>query len=559
MRPNVEKHGKSYRVRTRVDGERVLLGSGFATKDEAEAHGWEQILKMGRGEWIDPRRGEIRLIDWVKQWLPAQELTLGSHQQYLYLFRTFILPSFGSRTLTSLTYADHEINAWEKRIRSAYAVSTARQARGRLSNALADAVVRQLISRNPAIRLSGRGSIEERRLQERRTKTATDEGWTTPLGALLIAERMALLSGRDDEFIFGIVAPYMGLRLGEMFGLERTALKFKKLHVDWQLYKLNNGSTIRKVPKDGSVRELDCPDHVARLLRHQMRSLPRMPDRPATCPCVKVSDPEYRKKYGHPVGVHIFRGLPAQRSRSTGVLRVADIAAHAGVSTGTVSNAINRPERISEATRLRVEQALAELGQDAPDQLGRSVAAHHNRDGFRSWIVTPAVTGWYPAKSPQPARPVPVIPHGWTGRPARGRNSASLAQMGWLPVAETFTPHSWRHSHKTWMEDDDIHSDLQNDRLGHVDHSVQATYTHITERMREKLLRCLDSRWEESLRARAQLWPSSHVSILDGLLEPYRHRYQRYFPVSIAPTTLCPQGVPTGNEKARYPDRIASS
>ena len=41
---------------------------------------------------------------------------------------------------------------------------------------------------------------------------------------------------------------------------------------------------------------------------------------------------------------------------------VKDVAARAGVSLGTVSNVLNRPDRVSAATRSRVEQAMAELG-----------------------------------------------------------------------------------------------------------------------------------------------------------------------------------------------------
>ncbi len=41
---------------------------------------------------------------------------------------------------------------------------------------------------------------------------------------------------------------------------------------------------------------------------------------------------------------------------------VKDVAAVAGVSLGTVSNVLNRPDRVSDATRVRVERAMAELG-----------------------------------------------------------------------------------------------------------------------------------------------------------------------------------------------------
>ena len=47
------------------------------------------------------------------------------------------------------------------------------------------------------------------------------------------------------------------------------------------------------------------------------------------------------------------------RRNSTGV---KDVAARAGVSVGTVSNVLNRPELVAAATRLRVLQAITELG-----------------------------------------------------------------------------------------------------------------------------------------------------------------------------------------------------
>ncbi|SDD36558.1 LacI family DNA-binding transcriptional regulator [Nocardioides lianchengensis] len=41
---------------------------------------------------------------------------------------------------------------------------------------------------------------------------------------------------------------------------------------------------------------------------------------------------------------------------------VKDVAAAAGVSVGTVSNVLNRPDRVGSATRVRVQEAMTELG-----------------------------------------------------------------------------------------------------------------------------------------------------------------------------------------------------
>ncbi len=52
-------------------------------------------------------------------------------------------------------------------------------------------------------------------------------------------------------------------------------------------------------------------------------------------------------------------GVGRDTPRSAGV---KDVAAAAGVSLGTVSNVLNRPDRVSTRTRERVERAMAELG-----------------------------------------------------------------------------------------------------------------------------------------------------------------------------------------------------
>jgi LacI family transcriptional regulator len=49
------------------------------------------------------------------------------------------------------------------------------------------------------------------------------------------------------------------------------------------------------------------------------------------------------------------------RTRST-TYSIRDVAAEAGVSVGTVSNVLNRPEAVAPATRARVEKAIAALG-----------------------------------------------------------------------------------------------------------------------------------------------------------------------------------------------------
>ncbi len=75
-------------------------------------------------------------------------------------------------------------------------------------------------------------------------------------------------------------------------------------------------------------------------------SRPRSPDRP----------PPNQPATGQPAA--IGRG-PRNAARAVSII---DVARQAGVSAGTVSRAISRPEMISEATRERVLKAVSELG-----------------------------------------------------------------------------------------------------------------------------------------------------------------------------------------------------
>ncbi len=59
-------------------------------------------------------------------------------------------------------------------------------------------------------------------------------------------------------------------------------------------------------------------------------------------------------------------------------IRIEDVARAAGLSTATVSRALSRPERVRDATRARVQQAVQKLGY-VPDAAGRALASGRTR------------------------------------------------------------------------------------------------------------------------------------------------------------------------------------
>jgi integrase len=86
-------------------------------------------------------------------------------------------------------------------------------------------------------------------------------------------------------------------------------------------------------------------------------------------------------------------------------------------------------------------------------------------------------------------------------------------------VALKLTPHGLRHTHKTEMEEIGVPAKLQDDRMGHADGSVQKRYTHITEKMRQRLLDDLTENWLTALRIRKTMSTRSPVQALDRLLQ----------------------------------------
>ncbi|GAB2803568.1 hypothetical protein GCM10027091_39530 [Streptomyces daliensis] len=59
---------------------------------------------------------------------------------------------------------------------------------------------------------------------------------------------------------------------------------------------------------------------------------------------------------------------------------------------------------------------------------------------------------------------------------------------------------------------------LKDERMGHVDSSMSARYSHVTDAMRRDLMQGLTRLWEEALAQRRALSPGSPVAGLDRLL-----------------------------------------
>ena len=116
---------------------------------------------------------------------------------------------------------------------------TAREARATLTTILNDAIPRY-IQANPAARKRGKGRKGQRRI-ERAEKA--ERSWATPLEVLLFAERCAVLSGRDADFVLAVTMAYTGMRWSEAIGLPPGCVHKTTLGINRKLYELNSRST----------------------------------------------------------------------------------------------------------------------------------------------------------------------------------------------------------------------------------------------------------------------------------------------------------------------------
>lgn len=466
---------------TRFDGKRDAAQAA----DDAESD-------VRKGRWRDPAAGLVTFAEWADEWYAGLDLAASTMANIKRHLQEHLLPAFGGEALAAIGSAS--IGRWERAEKAAgYAPASIRTWRGTLHTCLEDAVGTHLAA-NPAARKRGRGKKSGRKTGARRGPEKVIAG---PLEVLLIAERMSILSGRDDELVMVLTAFWEALRLGELVGLEKRYVRPRSLRVESQLHEVE-GTLLRCPPKDDSYGDPDMPGFLRALLDGHMRRVP-----PAACPC-------HEKEY-------VFRGLGTPRAGGNMPIRL--LASAAGVSETVAQSALGGKGRASEETRRRVLEVAREIGYRRGPAAG-GPARHWRRSAFEE-MFTAAASGWFPPRSPLPRRPVP-LEGDWPGVRVKGRNAQNRAELNWLPVAEGMTPHGLRHSVKTLMEERRIPEILSEAHLRHDIPGVSGVYRHVTASMRADLTAMMTAEHEAALSARLEMSPRSPVAVLDGLLAGVR-------------------------------------
>jgi integrase len=266
-RPWAEPRSGTWRARWPIPGRSPGSKSGFLTEADALQYGWEQLGRISRGEAPDLDSTDLTVLDWVQDWWmrnDMEDLTWSTKKTYKWAIEVVILPRWGQRTLASLAHAEGELAAWKRELRADYADKSVNLVYGLLTTLLADAHSADLMKRDPTLQ-SRQRKHRGRRVRRGKRASEHEKPWTTPLQALLIAERAAALTGRAADFALLVTGAYTGMRWSELIGLERQYLMATAVRVEWQL-QWQDGKWARIPPKDESRRTIDLPGFLRALL-----------------------------------------------------------------------------------------------------------------------------------------------------------------------------------------------------------------------------------------------------------------------------------------------------
>ncbi|WP_432877640.1 tyrosine-type recombinase/integrase [Kribbella sp. CA-245084] len=244
----------------------------FDTKVMAVRHANAIETDSARGQYVDPKAGQVRFADLAARWLASRIVDPNTAIKYESSLRLHVNPVFGRRQLGSIKPS--EIATWVADLESRFGPGTARNAFIVLNGPLELAVDDEAIKRNPATAGSVRIPIP------RVKKVAV---WADEVVLRIVEEHPA--SYRPIP----IVGAAAGLRQGELFGLAEEDIDFDEevIHVRRQVKKLGK-HLIFALPKNDKERTVPMSEGAAEVLRaHIGETEPR----PHTLPWERVDGP----------------------------------------------------------------------------------------------------------------------------------------------------------------------------------------------------------------------------------------------------------------------------
>lgn len=222
----------------------------FTTKKEAAAFLAATEADMLRGDWADPRLGQVTVEEWAATWLAGKHnLRKNTTELYAGLLRNHVLPAFGKRTLASIR--PEHVEAWVAVLlaNEDLSSSTANRAYRVFSQMMTLAVRRRRIPASPCADVAAPKDAQGEML-------------------FLTVKQVAALADAIDKHYRALVlmAVYSGLRWGELAGLKVSRLDVinRTVTVTHQLTKTGE---LAPPKSEAGVRTVALPEWLMQIMR----------------------------------------------------------------------------------------------------------------------------------------------------------------------------------------------------------------------------------------------------------------------------------------------------
>ncbi|MEW2400065.1 site-specific integrase [Streptomyces sp. NPDC046862] len=265
-RERTSRYGMGQRYR--VKGIPGVQDRSFDTSEDAKQWLATAQTDTKRGEFVDPRDGEILLADYIiDHWWPSRTDEPSTADPMRSRIWNHIIPILGDFALREIDAS--ALRSFAAELLARVESSTAEVIWGHLSSILNSAVDDKRLLRNP---IKVHKSVKAPRRAEKKAKA-----WTR---VVVDAVRLHL----QDRYKFSVdIGIGLGLRQGEAFGLAEGDFDFEAgvVHIRRQLRWDIKGRPYFCLPKGGKTREVPLPLNLAARARDHFR---RFPSTPCTLP-----------------------------------------------------------------------------------------------------------------------------------------------------------------------------------------------------------------------------------------------------------------------------------
>lgn len=256
MKGSIRKRGpEQWQARYRAPGG-DQRSETFRRRLDAERWLRTQLVDKDRGEWVDPKLGQLVFAEWVTTWEPTTlDLRPTTRELNLGVVRNYLLPRFGAWPLAGIRTSDIQAMVSEETAAASLSTSAVRRHVLVLSPILEAAVLDGRIARNPC-----RG-VKLPPATTRRMRFLGPEDVQELAGAFVDHYRPLILT-----------AAYVGLRWGELAGLaiEHVDPLRARVRIERQLLEVGGQPTFGPPKTKAGIRTVSIPRSLAELLGAHM-------------------------------------------------------------------------------------------------------------------------------------------------------------------------------------------------------------------------------------------------------------------------------------------------